>query len=329
MNIYLTLDYELFLGTESGSVEKCLEGTMAELSRIALENGARFTIFVDATYLLRLSELKEKYAALKADYDAVTRSLRHLAEEGHDLQLHIHPQWAYSDYDGSRWLIDSTHYKLSDIPAEKAAQLFADGCTIIEKISGRRPMAFRAGGFSAQPTELLVQLMTENGLTLDSSVYPGTSYNTPQQQYDYTTARQGHMYAFDRDLCVYAPGGNLKELPLSVYDVSPLYYWKLVFQRLTKQKKHRRIGDGQSVKTAGSSIRRRLTSRATTHATIDESKISFLWSAYKAAVKRGDDVFCVIGHPKLATPYSLNALGTILRKMRNDGAVFKTVSEIE
>lgn len=328
MDVYLTLDYELFLGSRSGSVQKCLLEPMDRLDRIALDHDARFTIFVDATYLLRIEELMGDHESLRKDYDAVVRNLRTLASHGHDLQLHLHPQWAFSTYDGEKWDLDTSHYKLSDLTETQASDLFTKGADLLERISGKRPVAFRAGGFSAQPTALTVGMLRTTGIRVDCSVYPGTAYNTPMQQYDYTDAPEGLIYNFDDDMCVARKDGEFKELPLTTCRVSPLFFWRLVLQRLTKQRRHRRIGDGESVKTAGSSILKRLTSFDRIHATIDESKISFLYDAFKSAKKRGDEVFCVIGHPKLATRYSLDNLPAVLNKMSKDGATFKTVSQI-
>lgn len=327
MDVFLTLDFELFLGAESGSVDKCLVEPMTRLAQTAQKHGARFTLFVDTTYLNRLKDFSH-VAELRKDYDDVTGLLRKLRSEGHDLQLHIHPQWLYSEYVDRRWQIDSTHYKLSDIPFEQAQKAFEDGCRLIEEISGKRPVAFRAGGFSAQPTALLKQLMTESGINIDSSVLPGATYNSPQQQYDYTTAGCGKAYKFSEDICVEDKKGNLIELPLSMVNVSPLYYWKLAAQRLSKSNQHKRIGNGKSVKTAGASIVHRLTRFSQGFATIDESKISYFLKAYKAAKKHGDKVFCVIGHPKLATEYSLAHLDGVLKRLASDNVKFKTASDL-
>lgn len=329
MNIFLTLDFELFLGRRSGGIQSCLLRPMLQIAEIARERKIGLILFVDATYLLRLRELKSQYSCLDFDYREVTQLLRRLVNQGHELQLHIHPQWAYSNFDGQNWNIDQMHYKLSDIPEEKSRQLFRDGCSLLEELSGVAPKAFRAGGFSAQPSSLLTKLLRENDILYDFSVYPTTKYNTAQQQYDYTSVEPGRMYRFEDDLCVEVPNGHFVEVPLSIATVSPIYFWKLVFQRLSKQAKHKRIGDGESVKTAGSSILKRLTRKERIHATIDESKISFLYKAFRKSKIAGHEIFCVIGHPKLATEYSLSKLGNILDEMLKDGAKFVTVNTID
>lgn len=326
MTVYLTLDFELFLGEEAGTVEKCLKQTSLRLSEIALRHNARFTLFVDTTYIQRLKELSPENPALQKDLDEVTSVLAHLSGQGHSLQLHIHPQWAYSDYINGKWQLDTKHYKLSDIPEEKADLLFSQGVEILKGITGKAPVAFRAGGFSAQPTSMLVRLLGKHKLIYDSSVYPGNVYHSPQQDYDYTDAPCGSMYHFSSDINREDADAPFIELPISVTEISPLYYWKLVYQRLTKQKCHQRLGDGKSVATTKSSIAHRLLHRTSGLCTIDESKISYLIDGYKKAKKRGDSVFCVIGHPKLATDYSLAMLDECLAYIREDGSQFKTLN---
>lgn len=328
MDVFLTLDYELYLGSASGSVDSCLIKPMSTLAQVAEENGARFTIFVDTTYLNKLRE-NSGNPKLKEDFEKVCAALKDLSGRGHDLQLHIHPQWLYSGYSDGKWKIDQEYYKLSDISKDQARKAFEDGCNIIEEICGKRPVAFRAGGFSAQPTSLLKELFAENGLNIDCSVYPGNIYHSAQQDYDYSDAPTGKIYKFGDDLCVPDENGDMIELPLSTYRVSPMFYWRLVWQRLSKNPDHRRIGDGISVKTAKSSIRERLTKPSNGFATIDESKISYLKKAFNEARKRGDTAFCIIGHPKLATPYSLKTFRQTLPDLKKNGAIFKTASDIK
>ncbi len=325
MTVYLTLDFELFLGENSGTVEKCLKQTCSGLSEIALRHGARFTIFVDTTYIQRLKELAPQHIALQHDLDQVLSILSEFNSQGHSLQLHIHPQWAYSDYVGDKWLLDETHYKLSDIPEEKADMLFKQGCEILESITGKHPVAFRAGGFSSQPVSMLTRLFEKYKIRYDSSVYPGNAYHSPQQDYDYVGAPVGKLYHFDTDINCENPNGKFIELPISVLRISPVFYWKLVYQRLTKQKRHQRLGDGKSVATTKSSIAQRLFKPTYGFCTIDESKISYLLQGYREAKRRGDSEFCVIGHPKLATEYSLSALDDCLAHIKADGSQFKTI----
>ena len=87
-------------------------------------------------------------------------------------------------------------------------------------------------------------------------------------------------------------------------------------------------GDGQSVKATNESIRERLTRRTVSMATIDGFKIDTLETAYQSARRKGNELFCVIGHPKLANPYSVRKLSRFCERRKRAGDTFITISEI-
>lgn len=328
MKILLTLDYELFLGGRTGTVERCLAYPMKRLMEQTEGFGVKFTLFVDAAYLYRLYVLSEEHPALADDLQAVKQELRALVDAGHDVQLHIHPQWYYSSFDGKEWQLDQQHYKMSDIPENEVAGLFRKSKNVLDGIVGYKTHAFRAGGFSAQPFDRLKPLFVANGITVDSSVCPGTRYNSEYQQYDYTDCPKVSKYRFEDDPAWVNESGHFTEIIINMYPVSPVFYWRLVLTRLLKSKKHIKFGDGDSVKTIKDSIIERMTRRALSLSTIDGLKIKYLYRSLQRADRRGDELFCAIGHPKLATPYSIEALGAFCRRAIDKGHEFITISQV-
>ena len=114
MKIYITLDYEIYFGENHGTVEKCILSPTEELIRIGERTGGKFVFFVDIGFLVKLDEYRKKFPVLEQDYQAVTGQLKRLSELGHDLQLHIHPHWEDSYFNGEKWVINVKRYKLSD-----------------------------------------------------------------------------------------------------------------------------------------------------------------------------------------------------------------------
>ena len=328
MNILLTLDYELYLGSRTGSVDNCLITPMNRLQKAVESAGAHFTIFVDATYLLRASQLAIGHNQLAHEVEQLSSHIHQLVNQGHDVQLHIHPHWAYSTYEEGQWILDHKHYKLCDLDKQEACALTASAKAILDDIVGYKTKAFRAGGFSAQPTSMLKEIFEKNGIIADSSVCPGATYDSPQQQYCYATVPDKSMYRFEDDICSENVNGQFIEFPISMHKVSPLFHWRLVANRLLKNPKHRTFGDGVAVKTASESIIARLTSRQNCQATIDGFKISFLHDAYQSAHRQGCEVFTVLGHPKLATPYSVNCLERFVKRAAENGDTFTTISQL-
>lgn len=318
MEIAITLDYELFLGRETGSVGNCLFKPMALLCDIADKYDVKYTVFVDATYLCALKDAGKRYIQCANDYNAIVGNLQEIKRKGHSIQLHIHPQWAYSTYDGSRWNLDQSHYKLSDITKEEAAEIFEKAKYVLEEAIGGRVTAFRAGGFSAQPTSLLGSLFAANGITIDSSVVSFSSYNSSSQCYDYRNMPAKGKYRFSTDICQEDANGKYTEYPIGTYGVNPLFNWKVALTRILKQTKHHVLGDGISVATTKDSIKERLTQKTNCLMTIDGIKIDYLQQAVDASAAAGYDIITVIGHPKLATPYSLNRLERFISRNSNN-----------
>ena len=52
MNIYFTFDYELFFGSNSGTIENCIVKPTNELIKIANKYNVKFTFFVDSGFLI-------------------------------------------------------------------------------------------------------------------------------------------------------------------------------------------------------------------------------------------------------------------------------------
>ena len=331
MKTLLTLDYELFLGAKTGSVENCLLSPMDQILRVTSHSNAKFTLFVDASYLYMLDSLRKEHVSLEQDFKAICNHLRDLQKQGHDLQLHIHPQWYFSEYDGKEWHLDTKHYKLRDVVEKQMMELFMKSKSLLDSIIDKKTIAFRAGGFSAQPTDLLGRLFNASGIRVDSSVCPGTSYDSDCQKYDYTVVPQKNAYHFSKDICQEECDGEFMEVPISMIKVSPVFHWKLALTKLAVKfgggAEYKRMGDGLSVKTTSSSIFTRMTQPVQTMATIDEFKASLLKRAYQQALKNGNDYFCVLGHPKLATPYSVRKLGEFCDYVNKNGGSFITISD--
>src|SRR5690242_9361008 len=98
MNIFITLDYEIYFGSNLGTILKCIIEPTRMLMNIAQKHDVRFSFYVDCGFILKLNEFRKKYPVLEKDYVALTTQIRELSESGHDIQLHIHPHWEDSYY---------------------------------------------------------------------------------------------------------------------------------------------------------------------------------------------------------------------------------------
>ena len=68
MNVYFTFDYELFFGSNSGTVQNCILKPTYELIKIAEKHNVKFVFFVDSGFLIKLDEYRKSFPILENDY---------------------------------------------------------------------------------------------------------------------------------------------------------------------------------------------------------------------------------------------------------------------
>lgn len=195
-SVLLTLDYELY-GNGSGDVFEHMIRPTDRLLRIADEYGVRFTIFFEVIEYLKLKEEWEKgnsmgYASdpIKAIEDQIVDAFR----RGHDVQLHIHPQWIDAEFVDGRWTVDLSQWRLGGYigSGERSLEnILRLGKQTIEHLlrpvdSDYECVALRAGGYNIQPSSEIVEAMKRVGLHIDSSIYPGGRESGKLSRYDYT-----------------------------------------------------------------------------------------------------------------------------------------------
>ena len=114
MNIFLTFDYELYFGERSGSVQKCIIDPTEMLMKVSEKHGVKIVQFVDVGFLIKLDEFRKQFPTLENDYELLKNQLHQLVKNGHEIQLHIHPHWEDSFFDGSKWVINIDRYRIHD-----------------------------------------------------------------------------------------------------------------------------------------------------------------------------------------------------------------------
>lgn len=313
-SIIVTLDYELFFGQKVGTVDRCLiEPTWALLEAVE-SSGVRLVLFVDAGYLLKLKEAAVRHPQLLEDYEKIREQLRELKSKGHDVQLHVHPHWEDSFYDGSKWCIDTSRYKLHDFSSDEVRDIVRRYKGALTDIVGDSVFAFRAGGWCLQPFGDIAEALYDSGIWLDSTVYYQGVSDDEQRWFDFSRAPKKSKWRFDVDPCVEKPDGRFLEIPISACRVSPLFFWKMAYIKKFGGNEHHAFGDGGAMSYGKSYYIERLTKSSYSVASIDGYKSSFLESAFTQSQKEGGGIFNVMGHPKALTPYSIKTFKRFLEK---------------
>ena len=315
MNIYLTWDYELFLGDESGSIEDCMIRPTERLLELSSNKNFRYTFFIDATFLLRLFQLKDDFENLNDGYNAIVAQIHKMISEGHDIQLHVHPHWLTSNYNGVKWELDYDKYKLSSFSKIEAEEILRESKFHLEKIVGYQVTSFRAGGFSLQPFNNLQDAFKKLGIKIDSSVFSHEKYSSHYQEYDYSNIPKSSIWNFSNDPCIEDSSGCFTELPVATKTISPLFYWRLlVLTRVFKLNDHRTFGKGSSITSPKGEYFRKLFRRTNGLISFDGLKAAYAEKVTEDYIKQNRQHLVVIGHPKALSEYSLRKLTSYTNK---------------
>ena len=326
MKTILTLDYELFNGEVGGTVSNCIIKPTEELCKVLDKYCCKATFFVDVCFLLRLKNLQKEYDELKGDWIAVTQQLKWLASNGHDIELHIHPNWYRATYKDGIWTPYLNDYKLSDIPQTVSAAIFKEGIQLIEDITGKRPVAFRAGAYCIQTYDQYAYTFKENSIKIDSSVYRNRSSKTERWEwYDYTSIPKVYKYRFAEDVCVEDNNGGYIEVSIPSYKMNVLQYFHYkIIDRRVQQSLLQKWGDGKT--SIGGTLLpwpQRILSKIKRSfmphfvpASIDGGNVNYLELLYRRELKNGE-YFLIMGHPKLLSPYSISCLDAFLNNNIN------------
>src|SRR3569833_245097 len=244
--IYITLDYELFFGRLSGSIDKSVLEPTNRLIEIGRKHGVAFTFFVDAGMLHAMKKFAVSASELEVQHERIASQLRLLKSEGHSVQLHIHPHWEDSVYAEGRWIADVQRYRLDQFNDADVMRIVGTYKKALEATAGPGIHAFRAGGWCIQPFSRIGAALRKNGIVLDSTLYRNGFMHTHTHQFDFRGMPPLSSWQFEDDPMRPDAAGAFTEIPIAVTRYSRRFYLSMVFHRLKKTEKYRFIGDGDS-----------------------------------------------------------------------------------
>jgi hypothetical protein len=212
-HLILTVDYEVF-GNGGGCLSHCVVAPASRILGVADTFKAPVTLFAEAVELMAM----EREIGRDAVGD-VRRQLSSAVLGGHDVQLHLHPQWqgARKRQEGG-WELDLDRWRIGDLPEEEIDHLISTSRAWLDDVAfgnvpGRRCSAFRAGNWCIQPSQAVVQSLSRQGFKVDSSVVPGMRRAGPGEWSDFRSAPALPFWRVDGDVCVSSPSG-LWEVPI-------------------------------------------------------------------------------------------------------------------
>lgn len=201
INLIISIDYEIF-GDGSGDIKKDLIQPTNKILSICDKYDIKLTIFFEAAEYWAFKEA-EKKKLLKLNYSPsklMEEQIKKATKKGHNVQLHLHPQWLKWGYNKGIWNLNYNWWRISKLPygnkKNKKSILGAiyQGKQTLEKIlkpinRNYKCMAFRAGAWCIQPSEKVLKGLKSAGLKVDSTIFKGGYLNNNLSFYDFRNAK--------------------------------------------------------------------------------------------------------------------------------------------
>ncbi|MFT3885253.1 MAG: hypothetical protein QM724_07435 [Flavobacteriales bacterium] len=321
--LLLTFDHELFLGSNSGTPERCLLQPAEAVATIMERYGLKGVFFVDATYLMRMEELAPKYARVADDLGRIDAQLRSFVQRGHEVHPHIHPHWMDAVYDErtNTWdLSNSTKYRFAVLDGSQRQAVFAGAMKVLKRSLGEagsaHPIdAFRAGGWCIQPFMDFRPFFEHHGIRCDMSVLAGIKRSTRTLRYDFTAPVPGPIYRFGDDVMQPELDGPFIELAISrVHLRANALLDDLVNKVLWRIPQGHQAGDGKGVLFVDLEEASSDTDRRRVMLSIELLNLIRLPSFVRHVEEHAFSQF--ISHPKMFSPHHLSTFDRLLDKLK-------------
>ena len=239
--ILLTFDYELFLGTESGSVDNCLIIPTDMLLNVMERHQTKAFFFVDTTYIMRMCELADSNTNVKRDLEKIRQQLLHIVKSGHKIYHHIHPHWIDAQYNETenQWnLSNDEHYCVETLSEEQKNRIFDFSVSFLSEIMSAAGFEYDCGGYRA------------GGLHIEPFDSVKKEFERCRIREDFSSEapieNRIESYRFEDSTLSPAANGRFIEHPISrirIYGLRKILNG--VFYRLTKRSpKYQKFGDG-------------------------------------------------------------------------------------
>ena len=182
-------------GNGSGDPRVLQFEPMRELVRIFNNHGIRGSFNTEVMQQFAYRNQQERFPELKVIADEWEQVVMESFRQGHDIQLHLHPQWLGATYQGhGDWTLGGDWSILNYQPQQVRAMLVS-GKQYLENLLRQIDPAyacvsFRAGSWCAAPSDSLMPILSELGFVFDMSIVAGVRYETPQVKLDYTPCQE-------------------------------------------------------------------------------------------------------------------------------------------
>jgi hypothetical protein len=238
-HLVITCDYELPAGGR-GDVRRHMIDPTTKLLEVCEQHAAKLTIMVEMGELWAFEKPENAQFKEHLGYDPVLlirQQLTQAVERGHDVQLHLHPQWIHARWQASHWVLDYAHYQLTDFDNNEMVALLRRGKEDLETMlrpycADYQCIGFRAGHWNTQPSNQYLAALRDAGLESDTSVFKGGYRADGGAAFDYRRAFSNVLAWYARVDDINQPTSELTVLEMPIATESVRYFRMLTPRRL-------------------------------------------------------------------------------------------------
>lgn len=254
LNLLLTFDYELYFGRNYLHEDKVLFEPTKKLLDIASKHNIKLVFFIDICSLFAYENYQQN------DYiNKFTKQVKDIKEMGHDVQMHFHPHWIDSIYneDNDEWKHEYKNWSYSslidNLGVVKANELFEISQKKFIDMVGKKPFAFRAGGYTVQPNEKeLISILKKYEYKYDSSVVPLRKFVSNAQYFDYMKSPLLNCWQISQNSFLEIGKSDLFEIPMFALrkdiSITLKYAFLKIINKLSKKTVFQKRGQGATAK---------------------------------------------------------------------------------
>ncbi len=310
-NLFLTFDYELFFGEDSGSLENSILKPTNLLLDTLKECNAPATFYIDTIYIEKLLEYN-----LLDEYELVKLQIQRMINEGHRVELHLHPHWYDAIYipKTKRWkFLTYEHYRLHSYNEKEIEYIFDKSVELLYNIihevdSEYKFYSYRAGGWCIQPFDKIKPSLEKHGIFVDSSAAFGMKSESIAHYFDFTNMPHKDIYMFHDNILVENQSGRFTEIASSVVSTSVIF--KIINKLQLKLLKSQIYGDGKGINLYSTTTLSKF--RESKRILSIENISRFLINKLILQVKFNNIV--LISHPKFLSKESFESINVLAKK---------------
>jgi hypothetical protein len=188
VQLVLSDDWEL-RGDGSGNMRAIQFATLRRLCEVYERHGLRGSFNAEVFQQIVHRRLQAKHPELGELADEWEEAVRDAYRSGHDIQLHLHPQWSDASYADGRWRLGAS-WSLAEYPRAAVEEMLGAAKAELESVlrpvdPSYRCVAFRAGSWCIAPSDHALEVLAGLGIAFDMSIVDGAYYDSAEVKLDY------------------------------------------------------------------------------------------------------------------------------------------------